>query len=129
RFALLGFYIVRGDLRGRGYGLRIWNAAIAHARGRTIGLDGVVAQQGNYRKSGFQLAHANIRYGGTVAPGPAPAGIVPLADVPFATVAAGGATGVPAPRAPLPRAGVSAPRHARRARVRGGPPPPLGVSR
>jgi len=44
RFAFLGFYIVRGDLRGRGYGLRIWNAAIAHARGRTIGLDGVVAQ-------------------------------------------------------------------------------------
>ena len=29
RFAFLGFYIVRPDLRGRGYGLRIWNAAIA----------------------------------------------------------------------------------------------------
>src|SRR6266480_5644698 len=76
-FSFLGFYIVRGDLRGRGYGLRIWNAAIAHARPRTIGLDGVVAQQGNYRKSGFQLAYANIRYGGSVAPLPAPpAGIV-----------------------------------------------------
>ena len=33
RFAFLGFYIVRPDLRGRGYGLRIWNAAIAHAGG------------------------------------------------------------------------------------------------
>ena len=30
-FAFLGFYIVRKDLRGRGYGLRLWNAAIAHA--------------------------------------------------------------------------------------------------
>ena len=30
-FAFLGFYIVRADLRDRGYGLRIWNAAIAHA--------------------------------------------------------------------------------------------------
>ena len=30
-FAFLGFYIVRADLRGRGFGLRIWNAAIAHA--------------------------------------------------------------------------------------------------
>jgi len=30
-FAFLGFYIVREDLRGRGHGLRIWNAAIAHA--------------------------------------------------------------------------------------------------
>lgn len=52
-FAFLGFYIVREDLRGRGYGLRIWNAAIAHAGPRVIGLDGVVAQQQNYRKFGF----------------------------------------------------------------------------
>ena len=31
RFAFLGFYIVRPDLRGRGLGLQIWNAAIAHS--------------------------------------------------------------------------------------------------
>ena len=43
RFAFLGFYIVRPDLRGKGHGLRIWNAAIAHAGPRVIGLDGVVA--------------------------------------------------------------------------------------
>ena len=49
-FAFLGFYIVRADLRGKGYGLRIWNAAIAHAGPRVIGLDGVMAQQDNYRK-------------------------------------------------------------------------------
>src|SRR5260221_1989686 len=29
RFAFLAFYIVRGDLRGRGYGLRMCNAALA----------------------------------------------------------------------------------------------------
>jgi hypothetical protein len=85
RFAFLGFYIVRGDLRGRGYGLRIWNVAIAHGGARTIGLDGVVAQQDNYRKSGFRLAYANIRYGGRIGPLSAPpAAIVPLAEVPFA---------------------------------------------
>src|SRR6266478_8827427 len=94
-FAFLGFYIVRADLRGRGFGLQIWNAAIAHAGSRVIGLDGVVAQQQNYRKSGFELAYANIRYGGTIAPRPPPAGIVPLADVPFATVAADDATVFP----------------------------------
>lgn len=52
RFSFLGFYIVRADLRGLGYGLRIWNAAIAHAGPRVIGLDGVLAQQQNYTKSG-----------------------------------------------------------------------------
>ena len=67
-FAFLGFYIVREDLRGRGYGLRIWNAAIAQAGARVIGLDGVVTQQENYRKSGFELVYPNIRYRGTVAP-------------------------------------------------------------
>ena len=130
RFAFLGFYIVRGDLRGRGYGLRIWNAAIAHARPRPIGLDGVVAQQGNYRKSGFRLAYANIRYGGSVAPLPAPpAGIVPLTDVPFASVEADDATVFPAQRAPFLRAWMSARGHVGRALVRDGSLAAWGVIR
>jgi GNAT superfamily N-acetyltransferase len=84
-FAFLGFYIVREDLRGRGYGLRIWDAAIAHAGPRVIGLDGVVAQQRNYRKVGFELAYANVRYGGIVAAPDAPqAGVMALAEVPLA---------------------------------------------
>jgi ribosomal protein S18 acetylase RimI-like enzyme len=99
RFAFLGFYIVRADLRGSGYGLRIWNAAIAHAASRVIGLDGVVAQQENYRKSGFQFAYANIRYGGTVAVSAAPqAGIFALRDIPFAMLEASDAAVFPAPR-------------------------------
>ncbi len=88
-FAFLGFYIVREDLRGRGYGLRIWNAAIGHAGPRVIGLDGVVAQQQNYRMSGFKLAYANVRYGGAVAGPDAPqAGVIALTEVPLATVEA-----------------------------------------
>src|ERR1700732_2460661 len=88
-FAFLGFYIVREDLRGRGYGLRIWNAAIAHAGPRVIGLDGVMAQQQNYRKSGFELAYANVRYGGLGAAPDAPeAGVMALAEVPLAAVEA-----------------------------------------
>ena len=84
RFAFLGFYIVRPDLRGRGYGLRIWNAAVDHAGGRTIGLDGVVAQQENYKKSGFRLAYANVRYGGRVPAGVRAGRDHPLRDVSFA---------------------------------------------
>jgi ribosomal protein S18 acetylase RimI-like enzyme len=112
RFAFLGFYIVRPDLRGRGYGLEIWKAAVAHAGHRVIGLDGVVAQQDNYRKSGFQLAYANIRYGGTVGtPAAASSGIVALSDVPFAMVEASDATVFPAPRAAFLRAWIGTPGH------------------
>ena len=99
-FAFLGFYIVREDLRGRGYGLRIWNAAIAHAGPRVIGLDGVVAQQQNYRISGFELAYANVRYGGIVAAPDAPqAGVIALAEVPLAAVRRDGVSGS-TPRVP-----------------------------
>jgi GNAT superfamily N-acetyltransferase len=121
RFSFLGFYIVRPDLRGRGFGLRIWNAAMAHAGARTVGLDGVVAQQANYKKSGFVLAYPNVRYGGTVAPAAAPhAGIVALADVPFASVETDDATVFPAPRTAFLRAWIGAPGHVGRALVRDG---------
>ncbi|MGK7912631.1 MAG: GNAT family N-acetyltransferase [Synechococcus sp.] len=63
-YGFIGFYIVHPDYRGQGYGLKIWQAGLDYLKGRTIGLDGVVAQQPNYIKSGFQLAHRNIRYEG-----------------------------------------------------------------
>jgi GNAT superfamily N-acetyltransferase len=120
-FAFLGFYIVREDLRGRGYGLRIWDAAIAHAGPRVIGLDGVVAQQQNYRKSGFELAYANVRYGGIVAAPDAPeAGIVALAEVPLAAVEAYDATVFPAPRPAFLRAWIGSPGHVGCALMRDG---------
>jgi GNAT superfamily N-acetyltransferase len=130
RFAFLGFYIVREDLRGRGYGLRIWNAAIAHAGPRVIGLDGVVAQQKNYRKSGFELAYANIRYGGTVGALDAPqAGVIALTELPLAIVEAYDATVFPAPRTAFLRAWIGSPGHVGRALVRGGVLAGLGVIR
>jgi GNAT superfamily N-acetyltransferase len=129
RFAFLGFYIVRPDLRGRGYGLRIWNAAVDHAGGRTIGLDGVVAQQENYKKSGFRLAYANVRHGGRVPAGVMPAGIIPLADVPFTSVEAGDATVFPAPRPAFLRAWIDTSGHIGRALVRDGQLAAWGVIR
>lgn len=64
-FGFIGFYIVRPEWRGQGYGWQTWQRAMNYLGDRTIGLDGVVAQQDNYRKSGFTLAYRNIRYQGT----------------------------------------------------------------
>ncbi|MYQ46171.1 GNAT family N-acetyltransferase [Streptomyces sp. SID4985] len=85
-YAFLGCYLVRPDLRGQGHGLATWKTALAHAGTRTVGLDGVVAQQDNYRRSGFELAHRTARYTGPAPTGPAPDGVRPaeaadLADV------------------------------------------------
>ena len=65
--AFLGFYICKPEFRGQGHGLAIWESGIELAGARTIGLDGVVAQQENYKKSGFTFAWRNVRYTGQFA--------------------------------------------------------------
>lgn len=60
----LGFYIVHPDGRGKGFGMATWQTGMAYLDKRTVGLDGVVAQQDNYKKSGFQLVGRNIRFTG-----------------------------------------------------------------
>ena len=86
-FGFLGFYVVAPEYRGQGYGLRLWNAALERLAGRTIGLDGVVAQQENYRKSGFEFSFRTLRMQGTCG-GPAPVDpeIVPLREIAFDTL-------------------------------------------
>lgn len=61
-FGFVGFYIVKPEYRGHGYGWQIWQHGMQYLQGCNMALDGVVEQQHNYRKSGFQLAHNNIRY-------------------------------------------------------------------
>jgi GNAT superfamily N-acetyltransferase len=73
-FSFLGFYLVHPDFRGRGHGYATWQAGLEHAGDRVIGLDGVLDQQDNYRRSGFQLAHRNIRYVGPAVVAAPPAG-------------------------------------------------------
>jgi hypothetical protein len=63
-FGFIGFYLARPAIRGQGYGFQVWQAGMARLEGRNVGLDGVVEQQGNYRKSGFRPAWNNIRYEG-----------------------------------------------------------------
>jgi len=71
-FGFIGGYIVKPEYRGKGHGIAVWNAGMARLAGRNVALDGVVAQQPNYAKSGFVLAHRNIRFEGQGTGRPAP---------------------------------------------------------
>ena len=65
--AFLGLYLCHPDWRGQGYGWQVWQAAMRTVQG-TVGLDGVVEQQENYRRSGFEFAWNNARYHGVLQP-------------------------------------------------------------
>lgn len=65
-FGFLGFYLCHPDFRGQGFGWQTWQAGMAYLGDRIVGLDGVPAQEENYRKSGFVLAHHTRRYAGNV---------------------------------------------------------------
>lgn len=113
-FGFIGFYLIRPGFRGQGYGWALWQAGMRHLAGRVIGLDGVVAQQENYRRSGFALLHRNIRYGAAtpimplVPSGPAP---VLAASLPFALIAAYDRHFFPAGREAFLQAWLTAPGH------------------
>ncbi|MFJ9060162.1 GNAT family N-acetyltransferase [Streptomyces sp. NPDC102409] len=88
-FGFIGFYIARPEVRGQGYGIRTWRAAMKALDGRNVGLDGVVDQQDNYRRSGFRTAWNHMRYAGV--PGeekpPSDITVTDAGSVPFGLLA------------------------------------------
>jgi len=109
-FGFVGFYIVRPDMRGKGYGLTIWNEAMLRMSGVNAGLDGVLAQEAAYRRSGFKTAYSNIRFSWDQPPDPCVAErLVPLEDMPFAEIAAYDGHSFPAPREAFLRCWLSMP--------------------
>ena len=120
-FAFLGLYIVQPQFRGRGLGWRLWQHGMASARGRQVGLDGVVAQQPHYRQSGFETAWRNVRCEGRgTAAVPADAHVVDLAGVPFEAVAAYDRAYFPAARTTFLRAWLAQPDAAARGWIEDG---------
>jgi GNAT superfamily N-acetyltransferase len=63
-YGFIGLYIVEPSLRRLGLGRALWGAALNHVEGCVVGLDGVAAQEDNYRLGGFELAWYNTRYQG-----------------------------------------------------------------
>ena len=90
-FGFIGFYIVAPEFRDHGYGGHLILHARKHLEGcRSVGLDGVEAQQANYARHGAHYAHDNIRFEGH-GPGeiislPTGLEISTLADIPFERV-------------------------------------------
>ncbi|MFC9816251.1 GNAT family N-acetyltransferase [Streptomyces virginiae] len=133
-FGFIGLYIARPAFRGRGYGIRLWRAGMERLDGRLVGLDGVVEQQDNYRKSGFRSAWNNIRVEGVPQGGEAPddAGdfeIVDAATIPFDLLAAYDRRFFPAPRDAFLSAWTGLPGRTALAAVRDGRVEGLGVIR
>lgn len=92
-FGFMGFFIVRPEFRGHGFGDTLWHARrdrlLARLQpGASIGMDGVFAMQDYYAKGGFVFSHRNLRFRTEIPPQSAPLAvgdevIVPLATVPF----------------------------------------------
>jgi GNAT superfamily N-acetyltransferase len=98
-FGFIGFYIVKPPYRGRGYGMAIWSHALNYLSGCNIALDGVISQQSNYKKSGFQLAYRQMRYQGVGGGNPpSNATIAPINQLPFKQIEAYHAPFFPANR-------------------------------
>ncbi|MCF8043979.1 MAG: GNAT family N-acetyltransferase [Desulfarculaceae bacterium] len=107
-YCFLGFFLVRAEMRGRGIGMAMSQAALAHAGERIMGLDGVVAQQGNYRSAGFELAFKSVRYA-RLGGGEDPGGAIELAALPWDLVHAYDTAHFPAPRPEFLRAWLAMP--------------------
>ena len=85
-------------------------AALGFLGDRNVGLDGVLAQQATYQKSGFTRAYRNRRYAGrSRGQQPQNADIVPLATVPFETLVAYDRQVFPAPRSSFLRSWIRQP--------------------
>jgi GNAT superfamily N-acetyltransferase len=121
-FAFLGFYIVKPEYRGKGYGRDIWNAGMKYGENfENIGLDGVIEQQPFYKKSGYKLAYSNIRYEGKALPNNLDfPELKPLLEMPFDEVASYDSELFPADREEFMRCWTSMPESIGMAAVKDG---------
>jgi GNAT superfamily N-acetyltransferase len=127
-FGFVGLYICHPDFRGRGLGRMLWDAGIARLGNRTIGLDGVPAQQENYGRMGFVPAYRTWRHSGRYAPASVDPAVVAIDAALFAQISAFDRRHYPGPRLEFLAAWLDAPRIAR-AIVRDGRVVACGVIR
>jgi GNAT superfamily N-acetyltransferase len=112
-FGFIGLYICHPDFRGQGYGRKVWDAGMTYLGSRTVGLDGVPAQQENYRRMGFEPAYRTWRYSGRFMPMRADPAVVAIGADLLPAVSQFDRLHYPGPRAAFLTAWLDAPRIAR----------------
>ena len=118
-FGFMGFFIVRPEFRGHGYGNALWLARRDRLRARlrpgaTLGMDGAFEMEPYYARGGFVRSHRDIRFSseipsGQIAPASDGGGLVPLRDVDFDDILAYDRACFPAMREAFLRAWVNQP--------------------
>jgi len=89
-----------------------WKVALDTLKGRNIGLDGVLAQQENYKKFGFQFSYLDTRYEGMGTGHGSVAchgDIVDLSNIPFEVLLAYDQSCFPCDRTPFLRCWIHQP--------------------
>ncbi|WP_444936297.1 GNAT family N-acetyltransferase [Microbulbifer sp. JMSA004] len=118
-FGFMGFFIVRPEFRGHGFGNRLWHIRRDRLKTRlrpdaSIGMDGVFAMQDYYARGGFNFSHRNLRYRVELSAfegvsTQCPDEIIPLSEVSFDQIIAYDRTCFPASRRIFLKAWLSQP--------------------
>ncbi len=128
-FGFIGLYICSPAFRGQGHGKAVWDAGMTRLGPRTVGLDGVEAQQANYRSMGFEPHYRTVRWSGPAPLDGAPDGrIVPVTAALLPAIDKFDRRFFPGPRTTFLAAWTGAPRIAL-ALVEGGKVKGYGVAR
>jgi GNAT superfamily N-acetyltransferase len=61
-YGFMGFYIVKPEVRDKGYGVQLWDAGLRYLAGRCIGLDSVRPDLVSHKKPEFKPAYTNYRF-------------------------------------------------------------------
>lgn len=107
-FGFIGLYICHPDWRGQGHGKAVWNAGLAHLGQRSIGLDAVPEQRGNYGRTGFVADYETVRMTGR-APDAGTGDVIRLGATDIAAISTVDRQHFPAVRAGFLRGWLSAP--------------------
>lgn len=85
KYGFIGLYIMLPAFRHQGYGIKLWNKALDYLGNITIGLDGVIERQEDYKKSQFKLYYENARFEGRLHTKENKE-LIPLSDISFETL-------------------------------------------